>query len=143
MHLPELIQQQIRSALQDLTETPDEFAGMIRPTGDPKFGDYQCNAAMPLAKRLGGGNPRDLAAQILDRLSVSDFCDPPTIAGPGFINLRIKDDWIAQRLVDMIDDPRCVPYLKMASQFPEHCTQTRARLALKKFKTEFSTQITG
>ncbi len=107
MHLPELIQQRLRAALENITETPDEFAGMIRPTGDPKFGDYQCNAAMPLAKRLDGRNPREVAADIIEKLTVDDFCDPPTIAGPGFINLKIKDDWITTRIVDMIGDPRC------------------------------------
>ncbi len=81
------------AALTNLTDDPAPFAAMVRASQDPKFGDYQANCAMPLAKQVGS-NPRDLAQQIIDRLHVSDLCDPPAVAGPGFINLRLRADWL-------------------------------------------------
>ncbi|MCL2329735.1 MAG: arginine--tRNA ligase, partial [Phycisphaerae bacterium] len=72
---------------------------LIRPAGDDKFGDYQSNLAMGLAKKMGA-KPRDVAQQVLDRLpaEASQMCDPFEIAGPGFINIRLKTDWLADRL---------------------------------------------
>ena len=70
---------------------------MVLPSQDAKFGDYQANCAMPLGKRLGKP-PREIAAQLVAALDVADLCEPPEIAGPGFINLRLKDDWLAEQL---------------------------------------------
>ncbi len=70
---------------------------LIRGTADGKFGDYQSNCAMGAAKRLGR-NPRDLAAQIVESLDVADMCDPPEIAGPGFINFRLRPEYLARCL---------------------------------------------
>ncbi|HEX4131158.1 MAG TPA: arginine--tRNA ligase [Pirellulales bacterium] len=78
---------------------------MIRPTQDAKFGDYQANCAMPLGKRLGR-NPRDVATEIVSRLQVAELCDPPTLAGPGFINLRLRDDWLVGHLAAAVNDER-------------------------------------
>ena len=72
---------------------------LIRPAGDDKFGDYQSNLAMGLAKKMGA-KPRDVAQQILDRLpaAATELCEPFEIAGPGFINIRLKADWMAAQL---------------------------------------------
>ena len=78
---------------------------MVRRSQDPKFGDYQANFAMPLGKQLGRP-PREVAAEIVAQLHVDDFCEPPEVAGPGFINLRLKDDWLAERLAAAVADPR-------------------------------------
>ncbi|REJ71630.1 MAG: arginine--tRNA ligase [Planctomycetota bacterium] len=80
-------------ALDEFTDDPEPFAEMVRPAQDPRFGDFQANCAMPLAKRAGA-NPRDLAQQLVDELDILDLCDPPEVAGPGFINLRLRDDWL-------------------------------------------------
>ena len=55
-------------------------AGAVTPATDARFGDYQSNAALILAKHLGE-NPRALAQRILDAFAPSDLSDPPTIAG--------------------------------------------------------------
>lgn len=70
-------------------ELPDNATAAIAPSRNPKFGDFQANAAMALGKRLGKP-PRDVATAIVDALEVDDIVDPPEIAGPGFINLRLK-----------------------------------------------------
>ena len=80
-------------ALSTLTGDPGPFAAMVRPAQDPKFGDFQANCAMPLAKQLGQP-PRDIAQKIVDALNVADLCNDPEVAGPGFINLRLRDDWL-------------------------------------------------
>jgi arginyl-tRNA synthetase len=73
------------------------LAEMVVPNQDDRFGDYQANCAMPLGKRLGRP-PREIAADLVGRLSVDDACHPPEIAGPGFINLRLRDEWLIEQL---------------------------------------------
>ncbi|MCX5638112.1 MAG: arginine--tRNA ligase [Planctomycetota bacterium] len=78
-------------------------AALVRPATDPKFGDYQVNGIMPLAKQIKT-NPCKLAEQVVKNLDVSDICEPSEIAGPGFINLRLKPDFVADRLLEISKD---------------------------------------
>lgn len=78
---------------------------VLVPTNNPKFGDYQVNVAMSLAKRLGQ-KPRDIAQKIIENLDVSAMFETPEIAGPGFINLRFKPDYLSQRLAVIQSDAR-------------------------------------
>ena len=87
------LQQAVRVVLPDA----DVAAMLVRPCPDPKFGDYQCNALMPLAKARKL-NPRQVATDVLSRLDVSDLCDPVEIAGAGFLNFRLKTSALAQTL---------------------------------------------
>jgi len=91
------LKDRFRRALAGLTDGPDEWLEMIRQSQDPKFGDYQANFAMGLGKRLGRP-PRQVAAEVVGRLDVAEMCRPPEIAGPGFINLRLRDEWLVERL---------------------------------------------
>ncbi|MEN6449194.1 MAG: arginine--tRNA ligase [Thermoguttaceae bacterium] len=102
--LPEL-KERFREALAGMVDDPAELLEQVRQSQEPKFGDYQANLAMPLAKRLGR-KPRDLAAEIMGRLKIDDLCQPAEIAGPGFINLRIRDDWLTSRLSAAVADER-------------------------------------
>ena len=86
----------------------DDLAGtdpLLAATNNPKFGDYQANLAMSLAKPLKQ-KPRDIATQIVEHLEVSDLCEPPEIAGPGFINLRLKTEYLEDQLKQIQADPR-------------------------------------
>jgi arginyl-tRNA synthetase len=67
----------------------------VGPSQNPQFGDYQCNAAMMLAKKHGI-KPRDLAQQVVDNADLGNVAETPEIAGPGFINLRLRPGWVAQ-----------------------------------------------
>ncbi len=78
---------------------------LLNVASNPKFGDYQANVALGLAKTLGA-KPRDIAQQIVDRLEVEDLCDPPELAGPGFINLRLKPSYLAEQLALLQADRR-------------------------------------
>jgi len=92
-------------ALSTLTPDSGPFAEMVRPAGDAKFGDFQANCAMPLAKQLGKP-PRDVAQLIVGALKVDDLCVPPEVAGPGFINLKLRDDWLQSTVNAAADDER-------------------------------------
>jgi arginyl-tRNA synthetase len=93
------LRKRVAAALVELTGDPSaaELASLVLPSQDPKFGDYQANCAMPLGKRLGR-SPREVAVALVDKLQVSDLCETPQIAGPGFINLRLSHKCIVDRL---------------------------------------------
>ncbi len=93
----DVLEERIGAAMAAVAGT-DDCAAIVRPTADARFGDYQANGVMALAKRLKT-NPRKLAEQVVERLDVSDVCETPEIAGPGFINLRLKPDCVAQQLL--------------------------------------------
>ena len=76
----------------------DVSSVLVRPCPEPKFGDYQTNALMGLAKR-DQLNPRELAAQVVEQLNVADCCEPVEIAGPGFLNFRLKTEALSAALV--------------------------------------------
>jgi arginyl-tRNA synthetase len=82
-------------------ELPD--AGELTPATDPRFGDYQTNAALVLGKQRGE-NPRALAAKILAQLNVSDICEPPAVAGAGFINFTLRADAVAKKACEVMRD---------------------------------------
>ncbi len=76
----------------------------LRPATKPQFGHYQSNVALRLAKSEGRP-PRAVAASIVERLEVGDLCETPEIAGPGFINLRLRADVLARAVNDLLADP--------------------------------------
>ena len=98
-----------------------EFAGdpMVK-AGDPKFADYQCNAAMALSRQLGRP-PRELAGEILRHALLTDVCESPQIAGPGFINVRISSAFLARRLGELLADP-AVKARAGVARLPESAT---------------------
>jgi len=86
----------------------EEFASFdpsVTNGKDPKFGDYQCNAALGLTKQLKQ-QPRQIADRIIEHLQIDDLCDRPTIDGPGFINVKLKLAYLEARLTEIQTDPR-------------------------------------
>lgn len=88
----------------DAAQVPDLLAA-IRPAGRPEHGDYQANFAMALGKSLGR-RPPEVAATVITALPPSDVFEPPEIAGPGFINLRLTPTFLARAVREMATDPR-------------------------------------
>ncbi len=92
MNILAQLQSYLRTALPEIAGAQldarqlDELAEMVRPSQDPKFGDYQANFAMPLGKRLGKP-PRDVAAPVVERMkatpAIVEMCAAPEIAEPG------------------------------------------------------------
>lgn len=91
------IESALQSAVQAVLPEADVSAVLVRPCPDPKFGDYQTNALMALAKARKL-NPRQLATQVLAKLEVSAVCEPVEIAGAGFLNFRLKSTVLAEVL---------------------------------------------
>lgn len=77
-----------------------DYDPAVAAAKDTKFGDYQCNAALSLTKKLKQ-KPQDVAAQIIANLEFADRFEPPTIAGAGFINLKLQLSYIAAHLAEM------------------------------------------
>ena len=76
----------------------------LRSATKPEFGHFQTNVALRLAKTERQA-PRDVAARIVARLEVADLCEPPEIAGPGFINFRLKSSVLADAVTEQLADP--------------------------------------
>src|SRR5207248_8105505 len=98
----EVLAQRVQAAIA-AAFGPD-YAGtdpVIRPSA---FADFQSNAALPLAKRLGRP-PRQVAEQISAHLGVAGVCESTQISGPGFINLTLLGDWIAGQASAQLADP--------------------------------------
>ena len=81
-------------------------------SADPRHADYQSNVAMPLAKRVGI-SPREVATKIISALSIDDLCEPPAIAGPGFINVRLKKSFLAGAIAESFLSPGTAGIEKM------------------------------
>ena len=105
MNLLAELRSRFEAALRPYCDDPSAFAALVKPVQDPRFGDYQANCAMPLAKQRNVG-ARALAEQIVAGLDVSDFCETPEIAGPGFINLRLRQDWLESETGRLVNDDR-------------------------------------
>jgi arginyl-tRNA synthetase len=98
-----LLQQKLQEALTGLAPEPVVYAAMLKPAQDARFGDYQANCAMSLAKPLGKP-PREVAGAIVERLQLGEVLETPSIAGPGFINLTLRRDWLARQIQQMAGD---------------------------------------
>ncbi len=95
MHLPSaILQERLRTAVAAECPEADPDSILVRPCPDPRFGDYQTTALMGLAKARRV-NPRQLAAQVLARLEVGDLCEAVEVAGPGFVNFRLRPQTVA------------------------------------------------
>jgi arginyl-tRNA synthetase len=103
-----------RAVLTDRLQAAFSAAGIALPEGftpavviasDTRFGDYQSNAAMTLAKQLKT-NPRALAQQIVDKLAVDDLIEKVTIDGPGFLNITLAPGALAQKLALITQDDK-------------------------------------
>jgi arginyl-tRNA synthetase len=94
-----LVQQALADQLGAEFATADP---LIRPSS---FADYQCNAAMSLARRLGKP-PREVAELILAELRSSPVVRQAEVSGPGFINLTLSDAWIAEQANGQLADGR-------------------------------------
>jgi arginyl-tRNA synthetase len=78
---------------------------VVRPATNPTFGDYQANGAMGLAKKVGRP-PRDVAAAIIANLPTNDVIASADVAGPGFVNLHLADEWLSDEIGGLLGDER-------------------------------------
>ena len=92
-----LLEQRLQQAVKAVLPDADIATVLVRPCPDPRFGDYQTNALMSLAKARKM-NPRQLASDVVAKLEVADVCEKVEIAGAGFLNFRLKPTALAQAL---------------------------------------------
>jgi len=88
-----------------LSKTGFPNAGELTQATDPRFGDYQTNAALILGKQRGE-NPRAVAEKILENLDVADLSESPTVAGAGFINFKLRSDAVSKKTAELFADDR-------------------------------------
>ena len=91
------LEQRLREAVAVILPDAATASLLVRPCPDPKFGDYQSNALMGLAKERKM-NPRQLATQVVEKLDVTEWCEKVEIAGAGFLNFRLKTSALEQTL---------------------------------------------
>lgn len=101
-----LIENAVAQAGRALLQEKFVPGDLVKPCGDLRHGDYQTNAAMVHGKTLSR-NPRELASEWVIALGESEVFDTPEIAGPGFINFRLRREFCEKNLCSLIHDPRC------------------------------------
>ena len=81
----------------------DPSFGKTSPSQRRDLGQFQCNGALAAAKKIGR-NPRDIATEVVTELEKTDLFSELTLAGPGFINIRLNDDFLLGHISDLADD---------------------------------------
>ena len=109
----QLLQDRLQEAARQVLPEAETSLLLVRPCPDPKFGDYQCTALISLAKERKL-SPRRLAADVLARLDVGEWCEKVELAGVGFINFRLKTSALAQALQSAIRAEH--PFVQKAKQ---------------------------
>ncbi len=105
MNFPAFISTHLEEALTKAGFASVDALSQIKASSDSKFGDYQFNGSMGLAKEAKV-SPRKVAEKIVEFFALPDVLEPVEIAGPGFLNLRIKPQWLARKIQEMAADPR-------------------------------------
>ena len=102
MELSEIVQSAFKRAF------PGEDFSFVRvlPATDPRFGDYQCNDALKIAKRLHA-NPREIGAKVASALAGEATFEKVEVAGPGFLNITVSPGWLSSRLSAFSAQPHC------------------------------------
>ena len=106
------IKNRFKPVLDSMVDDSANLLTMIRPAKDGNFGDYQVNCAMTL-KNVLGKSPRDIAADIVDQIKIDDLCQNVEVAGPGFINLTLDNQWLNNKLSQAFVD-ECLAVSKVA-----------------------------
>ena len=104
MNIQSILSEKIKQAM--IAAGADaQCEALVRQSGKVQFGDYQANGIMPAAKKLGL-NPREFAQNVLDKAELQDIAEKTEIAGPGFINIFLKDTWLADKISCAVQDPK-------------------------------------
>lgn len=96
------LEQKFRDSLKLLGYADDVSVGLVEAS-KPEFGDYQVNGIMALAK-IKKTNPRELATKVIDNLDLKDIASEVSVAGPGFINIKLHNDFLSKYLDSLNQD---------------------------------------
>ena len=104
MNIQSILSEKIKQAM--IAAGADaQCEALVRQSGKVQFGDYQANGIMPAAKKLGL-NPREFAQSVLDKAELQGIAEKTEIAGPGFINIFLKNAWLAENINNAVKDPK-------------------------------------
>ena len=104
MNIQSILSEKIKQAM--IAAGADaQCEALVRQSGKVQFGDYQANGIMPAAKKFGL-NPREFAQNVLDKADLQDIAEKTEIAGPGFINIFLKNTWLAENINRAVQDPK-------------------------------------
>ena len=104
MNIQALINDKVSQALE-AAGAPAGSPAAVRQSAKPQFGDYQANGVMGVAKKLGT-NPREFAQKVLDVLDLDGIASKTEIAGPGFINIFLSEEFLAKQAESALSDSR-------------------------------------
>lgn len=104
MNIQALLAEKVSQALI-AAGAPADCEPQVRQSAKAQFGDYQANGIMSVAKKLGQ-QPRQLAEQVLQHLDLNGIASKVEIAGPGFINIFLDSQWLAQQVQQALSAPR-------------------------------------
>ncbi|MEL7290947.1 MAG: arginine--tRNA ligase [Pseudomonadota bacterium] len=104
MNIQALINDKVSQALE-AAGAPAGSPAAVRQSAKPQFGDYQANGVMGVAKKLGT-NPREFAQKVLDVLDLDGIASKTEIAGPGFINIFLSEEFLAKQAEVALQDTR-------------------------------------
>ena len=104
MNIQSILSEKIKQAMI-AAGADTQCEALVRQSGKVQFGDYQANGIMPAAKKLGL-NPREFAQNVLDKAELQDIAEKTEIAGPGFINIFLKNTWLAENINRAVQDPK-------------------------------------
>ena len=104
MNIQSILSEKIKQAML-AAGADSQCEALVRQSGKVQFGDYQANGIMPAAKKLGL-NPREFAQKVLEKAELQDIAEKTEIAGPGFINIFLKNTWLAENINNAVKDPK-------------------------------------
>jgi arginyl-tRNA synthetase len=107
MNILSALQKRLVDALAGLVDEPTPFVAYVKPAQGAGRGDYQIEAKcfFELARHLNKPAP-ELAREVVARLQLADLFEPPAVSGPGFVNLTLRNDWLAKHAQHMEGDDR-------------------------------------
>lgn len=101
MNIRDLLTHHVEQAMQ-AAGIPSDYSAHVAPAKKAGFGDYQANGAMAAAKAMKT-NPRELAGRIVEQCQLDGIADKVEIAGPGFINIHLNNEWLGQQTSEQLN----------------------------------------
>lgn len=104
MNIQQILSKQIQQAMV-LAGAEESCEALVRQSSKPQFGDYQANGVMSVAKKLGT-NPHEFAQKVLEKINLDGIASKLEIAGPGFINIFLDANWLAENTQNALKNDR-------------------------------------
>jgi len=102
MNIKQILSEKV-SAAMTAADLPEGTNPAVSLSNRPNFGDYQANGVMGAAKKLKT-NPRELATKVVENLDLTGIASKVELAGPGFINIHLDENWLAAQLNTVAQD---------------------------------------